>query len=335
MGNSKSSFDIGAMGQAIGTNAIGDIANNIFAESATNKQIKASKEMTDYNLQKQLELFDKTGYEAQRQQIEKAGLSVGLMYGKGGSGGSTALSTGNIGNNQVQSGLGKSMEIAQMIEMNKAQIEVMKSQANLNNVEANKKAGADTELINTQIGNLTQGITNQKTINELDLIEKDIKNIELEIDQRTKEIQINEIGAKANEAIGKAKSAMTQGNVDEATYTTKIKTIEQTYTNLALEEGAIRSGINLTNEQIEQVKGLTQNYIEQIKLGKSGQQIQKEYQDSLIKLGYTKVIADGITNVVGMVTKGRIPKTETTTETTDYDKQGNLKGWRETRQTKK
>ena len=47
------------------------------------------------------------------------------------------------------------------------------------------------------------------------------------------------------------------------------------------------------------------------------------------------MVADAITNTIGMATKGKIPQTETTTETTDYDKNGKIKGWREIRQTKK
>ena len=173
----------------------------------------------------------------------------------------------------------------------------------------------DTDLGKTQINSLSQGITNAKTANKIDKIEKEIKAVELEIADRTKEININTIGAQGNIAIGNAKSALTQGNVDEETYKTKIASIRQEYTNLVLEAGERQSNINLTNAQVEQVKALTKNYQDQIELGKTGQKIQEDYYNNLIDLGYSKVVADGITNVIGFTTKGQLPVTETTTQT--------------------
>lgn len=52
-------------------------------------QIAGAKEMGQFNQMQQLEMFNKTGYGAQLQQMKDAGLSVGLMAGKGGAGGQT------------------------------------------------------------------------------------------------------------------------------------------------------------------------------------------------------------------------------------------------------
>ena len=179
-----------AIGQGLG------LINNMVQLSQSEKmqdlQIEGQKEITDYNLQKQMELWEKTNYKAQTDQMRKAGLNIGMMYSRGGQGGSTAITQGTVSGQQVNRNTEniQGMEIIQRMQTAQANIDLMKSQEKLNLVEAEKKATADTDLINTQIENLTQGIENQKTINELNEIEKSIKEIELEIDQRTKEIQI-------------------------------------------------------------------------------------------------------------------------------------------------
>jgi len=57
-----------------------------------NLQIRGQKELTDYNMQKQLEMWKNTSYGAQMEQLKKAGLNPALIYGMGGGGGQT---TGN------------------------------------------------------------------------------------------------------------------------------------------------------------------------------------------------------------------------------------------------
>lgn len=51
--------------------------------------IEGSKEMTDYQKQKELQQWKDTSYGAQVEQMNKAGVNPALLYGMGGSGGST------------------------------------------------------------------------------------------------------------------------------------------------------------------------------------------------------------------------------------------------------
>jgi len=62
--------------------------------------IKGSKEITDYSYKKQMEMWKNTNYGAQMEELQKAGLNPGLLYGMGGQGGMTA-GTGATG---VESG---------------------------------------------------------------------------------------------------------------------------------------------------------------------------------------------------------------------------------------
>ena len=67
------------------------------------QQTKANQSMTKFNKDMQLELWNDTNYKAQREQIEKAGLNVGLMYGMGGGGSATtSIAQGNVSGSQAQ-----------------------------------------------------------------------------------------------------------------------------------------------------------------------------------------------------------------------------------------
>ena len=59
-------------------------------EKLQNLEIKGSKELTDYNAAKQLEMWKATNYPAQVEQMKLAGLNPALAYGMGGAGGVTA-----------------------------------------------------------------------------------------------------------------------------------------------------------------------------------------------------------------------------------------------------
>lgn len=54
------------------------------------KQIQFNKWNNANNVESQVDLWNKTGYEAQVEQMKKAGINPGLLYGKGGGGGQTA-----------------------------------------------------------------------------------------------------------------------------------------------------------------------------------------------------------------------------------------------------
>ena len=102
----------GPMGMAFG--AASGIANRALDEQAmkdqylqqlklNNMSLSLNKNMYDYQMNKQLEFWDKTNYKAQVEQMRRAGLNPALLYGKGGGMGAT---TGNAsaGNFQSQAG---------------------------------------------------------------------------------------------------------------------------------------------------------------------------------------------------------------------------------------
>ena len=112
----------------------------------------------------ELQMWKDTNYSAQVEELEKAGLNPALLYGKGGGGGATtgggASGVGSanapVGGNEI---LGLMMQKQQM-ELMKAQVENVKADAHLKNVEAAKKGGVDTENVkaDTQLKILEQVI---------------------------------------------------------------------------------------------------------------------------------------------------------------------------------
>lgn len=55
----------------------------------TDIQVEAQKELADYGMGISKQMFEATGYAAQRRQMEEAGLNPALMYGHAGAGGTT------------------------------------------------------------------------------------------------------------------------------------------------------------------------------------------------------------------------------------------------------
>jgi len=158
---------LGMLAVNAATGGIMGLANNGMQLQQQRKlqelSIEGQKQLTDYNMAKQLELWKATSYEAQREQMEKAGLNPALMYGMSGGGGQTAnLSTGNVGMAQADPrAINGGMEIAMQ---QRAQTELLKAQKeNIEADTANKKAEegftkgaktasteADTKLKGTQ-----------------------------------------------------------------------------------------------------------------------------------------------------------------------------------------
>lgn len=118
----------------------------------TQVQVGANKELAQNAHELQLDMWNKTNYEAQVEHLKNAGLNPGLMYGMGGGGGVTA-GAGNMGSASGGSAADSASQanaetakagMAMQLGMMKAQMDVLKSQADKNKAEAAKIAGVDT-----------------------------------------------------------------------------------------------------------------------------------------------------------------------------------------------
>lgn len=126
-------------------------------EQLQNLQIEGQKKLTDYNTSKQLQMWKDTNYKAQVEELKKAGLNPGLIYGMSGGGGTTAnISPGNVsggqaptGGREIQDMIGMGLQY-QLLAAQKANIE---ADTKLKETEATKKGGVDTANIQADTEN--------------------------------------------------------------------------------------------------------------------------------------------------------------------------------------
>ena len=103
-----------------------------------------------------MDLWEKTNYSAQRKQLEKAGLNVGLMYKGAGEGGRTGAPVAG-GNAPTGGGeVGMALQTGIQKELLQAQKENIEADTKLKETEANKKGGADTENVQANTAKLIQ-----------------------------------------------------------------------------------------------------------------------------------------------------------------------------------
>lgn len=110
-------------------------------------QIEGAKELGAFNQQQNLDMWEKTNYSAQRAQMEKAGLSPALMMGGGGAGGSTAGgAAGSVGGASAD-GMAAQMGMGLQMEAQRAQIDLIRAQAEKTKVETEGAEEQKTQTI--------------------------------------------------------------------------------------------------------------------------------------------------------------------------------------------
>lgn len=170
--------------------AIYGIGNAIFGQSQADyqkEQIEGAKEMGEFNREKAMQMWHDTNYGAQKKELIDADMNPALLYGTSGGGGVTTntagspMPTGQVAPNSAE--LGQfGLQTAQTM----ANIELMKSQAEKNRVEAEKTAGIDTKQGEATL----TGQTFQNKINELVTAEKEASKRESEITKASNEADI-------------------------------------------------------------------------------------------------------------------------------------------------
>lgn len=177
------------LGMAIGTAAgsvFGSLMGNKMQQDQFGNQLTLMKKQHEYNedsanaaQERAYEMWEKTNYPAQIEQMKKANLSPALMYGQGGAGGGTVSGAQGQGTSQptdrsIEMKL-KGQEMGLQLANLASQIKLNESQAKKNNAEADKTAGVDTELAKSTIENLISQTKNEKDRNVLIWADKRFK----------------------------------------------------------------------------------------------------------------------------------------------------------------
>lgn len=204
-------------------------------------QMQLNQQAKDLSLQQ----WKDTNYSAQKAEMEKAGLNVGMMYGMSGGGGTTA-----------QTGSGGSASMAQAPQAPKMDINILGQMAQLELMKAQTKK---TEAEATQIS----GVGTDKTIADTALTNMNAENakIQNEINSKSLENVLDTIKANRDKAVADSTTANTTANVSATTQNEQIERIKNESIISAIKIGAEKQGIKLSEAQV-------QNMIEQVKIGK-------------------------------------------------------------------
>lgn len=213
------------------------------------KQHSNQKELMDKQYQNQRELnqqgndlaydmWKKTNYAAQKEQMQEAGLNVGLMYGGGGAGGGTVATGsggGAAGGNAATPDMGLGIQGAMM----KSQMDLMAAQANKAEAEAENLRGVSRDNTTADTAVKTMQAENLKIANN--------------IGNSTLDEAIAGIKANADKAQSEARSGLVKANVDEKTQSASENKIRSEAINEAFKLTLMKSDTNLNNERARAV----------------------------------------------------------------------------------
>lgn len=284
-------------------------------QKLTDQQVAASKDLSTFNNEQQYQMWLKTNYPAQMEQLRKAGLNPGLLYGMGGGGGAT---TGSGGGGSVTGGMatGHSGEVMGMLQAGllQAQKENIEADTKLKNTTADKTSGVDTELGKSQIASITQGINNQKAVERLTNLQSDIAEIEQDIKHRTTENAIHRIESEANAAMYQMELLSAKYGVEKDLIETRKQIVREELATILLRK-------ELTSAQTQEVLQSIKSQIEHIRQGDEHLDVER-VRNELINKGIWVGAATNVVNSVINLIKTPKRLGETVTEIFD-DKQGN------------
>lgn len=202
-------------------------------------QYRYGQAAADAAQRRNLEMWNQTNFEAQRQHMENAGLSVGLMYGGGGQGAVSQGGQATQPSGPTSNPVAMALQYQQIEQQNAA----IKSQTMLNQAEATK-ALAEAKK--------TGGVDTKKT--EYEIKWQEIENRIQESREQITASNITEAKANAEKAMEEFKQAMLNSDYLDKTQQQRIQIITDQLSLIqkqGLKEEAV---IDLTNAQASKVR---------------------------------------------------------------------------------
>lgn len=261
---------------------IGGIAANRASKKAQEQQVQQAKELNEHNRNLAMKTWEETNFQAQRQQMQKAGLNIGMMYG------------GTYSGGQAQGGAAQMPEAAPRMPgydiaakgipealMMKAQIDNINAQTENTKADTAKKQGVDTQEATGRIAKLAQETANLGIQETILSFEGHVKEIEANIADETEESVISTVKEAANHAENQARSSMVKAKIDERTQAQVIKQINTESQVQALKLEAQKLGLI---QQKTETK-LTETKIAEIvtKLNMNWQSLKLEERETVVK----------------------------------------------------
>lgn len=244
-----------ALGMALGS--YNDRRQRMQQDKLWQMELKNRKEMTDYEMEKEYEMWLKTNYGAQKDQMKAANINPALMYGMGGgAGGQLGSASGNVSGASAPAGgreIIESMGMGMNLQMQRAQMKLMEAQADNLKADAENKRGIERSVAGASIDKMAQETENLRWQYELLQIQKAIGEMDKHIKAGTMEATI-----AAN--VAEMRSKMAQANVDEATAEGKIAIVYQEVVGAALKNiltdaqtKGLLKGMEVSDAQIQKM----------------------------------------------------------------------------------
>ena len=307
----------GASLLGLGIGGLQQNAQNRRQKNLMNLQLKNQMKLNQQGADLSYENWLRTNYSAQRAEMEKAGLNVGMMYGGSGQGGT--LTGGGGGSAAGGQAAAPNNQMAMLLGDLAAGVELKKAQARNLNVDSDNKEGVEREKTYTEIDNLKQGIQNQKAQEALTRTQNDIAGLEWELRSATID--------KAKELVNQQVLKVQKENyiLEKQGEITKVEADNiETKTKLQL-SGMYLNNI-LTNSQNENVRANTAKTREEANVifkdyllrsrntdtnqrrmlnDQTAQQLGRMLQEKGLNQQETKMWLDSFTNIMGMGVYGK------------------------------
>lgn len=206
------------------------------------QQMEGQKEMTKYNEGVQMDLWNKTNYPAQVEQMNKAGLNPGLLYhGTGGGGATTNIAAGNVATTQphaASASIGMGMQMASQMALINAQTENVKADT-ANKLAQQNVNVANVPKINAETSNVSANTQLTESNTAMNVFKTETARIESELAVANKSNNIGMLGQAYQKLV--ADTQLTETQTDEA----RAKII-----NLAVQDALMQSDVSKNKSDI-------------------------------------------------------------------------------------
>lgn len=204
-------------------------------------QIAGSKELTDYNTAKQLQMWKDTSYSAQIEQMKKANVNPALMYGiGGGGGGSTNVATGQVSGGDAPKGGGEAVALMGQ----QAQYALLNAQT--------KNIEADTKLKEADAANRPIQGANIKADTELKGTETRLKGLEAELKGKTMQDQIDIVSQEQLRSMEMLEQEARRTNMQKATMLAEIDRIREEALSAFVRNNLMRQQIKQSKQGVKE-----------------------------------------------------------------------------------
>jgi len=253
--------------------------------------------LNEQGQQLQMQTWEQTNYPAQMQMLKKAGLNAGLMYAKGGAGGTTG-SQGGGSASMGSAPRSQPMDMANIMATRQmgAQTSLTEAQTDLAKAQAENLRGVVTEKGKTEISKLIAETTNEQLKGELMKVQTSLESIRTANEQSVIDANLSRTAEEVNRL-------RLENKITAETTTAVIKTAIENATGATLENELTREKISLTDT--EQRVIATKIVQEWQRISMEGRKLDQADTDLAIKKFSAEINAEypGMLTVVGSVMK--------------------------------